>query len=72
MSVADMCDPVEEKQIVESMMGVDDVSGTQVSKEKPSRRRCVDLERDKYITMSCEVLPKQIQKASSLECAGLM
>ena len=27
MSVADMCDPVEEKQIVESMMGIDDVSG---------------------------------------------
>ena len=27
MSVADMCDPVEEKHIVESMMGIDDVSG---------------------------------------------
>ena len=27
MSVADMCDPVEEKQIVESMMGIGDVSG---------------------------------------------
>ena len=27
MSVADVCDPVEEKQIVESMMGIDDVSG---------------------------------------------
>ena len=27
------------------MVGIDDVSGTQVSKEKPSRRRCVALER---------------------------
>ena len=27
MSVADTCGPVEEKQIVESMMGIDDVSG---------------------------------------------
>ena len=27
MTVADMCDQVEEKQIVESMLGVDDVSG---------------------------------------------
>ena len=27
MSMADMCDPVEEKQIVESMVSVDDVSG---------------------------------------------
>ena len=27
MSVADMCDPVEEKQILESMTGIDDVSG---------------------------------------------
>ena len=27
MSVADMCDPLEEKQIVKSMVGIDDVSG---------------------------------------------
>ena len=27
MSVADICDPLEEKQIVESMVGIDDVSG---------------------------------------------
>ena len=27
MTVADMCDPVEEKHIVESMLGIDDVSG---------------------------------------------
>ena len=27
MTVADMCGPVEEKQIVESMLGIDDVSG---------------------------------------------
>ena len=27
MTVADMCDPVEEKQIVASMLGIDDVSG---------------------------------------------
>ena len=27
MTVADMCDPVEVKQIVESMLGIDDVSG---------------------------------------------
>ena len=27
MSVADMCDPVEEKQIVESTLGIDDESG---------------------------------------------
>ena len=27
MTVADMCDPVEEKQIAESILGIDDVSG---------------------------------------------
>ena len=27
MTVADMCGPVEEKQIVESILGIDDVSG---------------------------------------------
>ena len=32
LSVADMCDPVEEKQIVESMRGIDDVSGEPLSR----------------------------------------
>ena len=36
MTVADMCDPVEEKQIMESMLGIDDVGGELLD---PSLRR---------------------------------
>ena len=31
MAMADMCDPVEEQEVVESMVGIDDVSGCHIS-----------------------------------------
>ena len=53
MSVADMCDAVEEKQTVESMMALmTKVANllTRVSQQKPRRRNCAALKRETNIS----------------------
>ena len=65
MSVADMCDAVEEKQTVESMMALmTKVANllTRVPQEKPGRRRCAALKRDKYITMFAKCCPSRYRR----------
>ena len=75
MTVADLCDTMEDVKIVELMVGIDDVSSGPLDPSlmrKARRRRCVASKKETCITMSCEVSPKQILRASSLECAGWM
>ena len=76
MFIADLCGPMEEKHIVVSMVGIDDVSGkptdpSLVAKAWQEEMRGFE-EREQWIVMLREESLKQIQRANSSVCAGLV
>ena len=72
MPSANMCDSEEEKQLMESIVGVDDVSGEPKDQSSVAKARRTDSKNAEFIIILYEKSLKPIQKESLSACVGLM